>query len=451
MAHIPVNWWDGVPFREGTIVSAAAETINLQLFEQKIPNLVLVTASSHDWIQMWRDNRIPVFCLEESTGEVLLNTNLLLQHPDVTTFLETLPKPIHILHFKPSSSLEKFCKTRGYHLLNSPASIARPLENKLKFSDIVNEAGIPGIPGQIFKLTLEQSMSEAQNVLEFPLICQFSRGFSGTKTYLVSDRDHWRSLQEIFSGKFCRITPFYPGNTWTGNGCVLESGEILLSHPFLQITHFHPGIDELPPTVGSVGNLWLAPPAKTLAEFNEIMESLGRVLHARGYRGIFGADLLLKSEDETWHTIEVNPRLIASLPALTPFEIISTQIPLLAFHMDQFMGRLLKEQSPGKPLPHIGQIIFRQPLKKTFNFYGVIKSGFYTIEDDSLSWHSPGWSPGGLGDNMCLIWQTSNQSGTSEWVRIIFRSKTHIKSDNLYEIWQTRFAGLIRRSENHLK
>ncbi len=442
MAPTTVKWWDEISFGEGTLVSAAVETINLQLFELKIPDPVLVTASCHDWIQLWRERGIPVFCLEEETGEVPLSTNALLQHPRVTAFLDDLPPPVYILHFKPSASLEAYCQSRGYRLLNPPASVARPLENKLKFPEIVSDAGIPGIPSHIYKPDPEQCPTEVKAGLEFPVVCQFARGFSGNKTFCISDRDQWRTLFRKFPDKRCKITPYYNGNTWTGNGCVLHTGKIILSEPFLQLTHVLPGKDGLPPTIGSVGNLWVTP--KNTDGFKAVVAGMGRVLHQRGYRGLFGADLLLRTEDETWHTVEVNPRLVASLPVLTPLEITSGRIPLLAFHMDQFLNQNLCQEIPGKPLPHVGQLIFRQHVRHEIGFHGKIRSGLYKIVSDNLVRYSPGWSAGDLRDGLCLIWQTSNQTGAGEWIRIILRGETNVPPENLYAIWKKRLVNLVR-------
>jgi len=172
---------------------------------------------------------------------------------------------------------------------------------------------------------------------------------------------------------------------------------------------------------------------------------LGGVLYKKGYRGMFGADFLWHPEKKRLFAIELNPRLVASLPAMTPMEINSDRPPLLACHLACFLGAAIDSREVGEQLSNAGQLIYRQPERIHFRNDMIIRSGTYKIENNNLIWHSPGYSIGKLRHNFCLIWQSSNCSESGEWIRVIFNRDNPIQVSSIYEEWLDMLLRFAKR------
>jgi hypothetical protein len=194
---------------------------------------------------------------------------------------------------------------------------------------------------------------------------------------------------------------------------------MMVSDPFRQISISLPGKDGLPPTIGSRGNIWNPPPERISRRMTESLTALGKVLESRGFKGIFGADFQVSEDGDTVQLIEINPRPVASLPALTPLEITAGNVPLLAGHIAAFLKEDISAH-PGQINLDGGQLIFRDALQIPDN--SVVSGRYIYRHPDILEPQGSGWSPANLKNNECLIWNPECPDDTGLEKRRIFFS-----------------------------
>ncbi len=438
-----MRWISELNHWPGTIVSAASESINVYPMDGLLSNLVLVTSFRHPWIPLWRESGIRVFCLEEQDSDPGDVTRTLLEHPETLRFLNTLEKPVRLLLFKPMNEIEQKLRPMGIHFLNAPAAVSRRLENKVLFPRLAEQAGIPVIPHIIVPLSRRMNTDDVFRELGLPLICQFAKGFSGNRTFLIRDTREMQVILDRFDGRLSKLSSFLEGQTWTANGCIGPSGDIRCSRPFYQITSLIAGEDGFPPTMGSRGNLWSRLDADRETVIVTMMRKMGNVLFGNGFQGMFGMDFQLSSGDHGIRAVEVNPRLIASLPVLTPLEIASHGTPLLVRHLLTFGESQWGSDPEYPPIPAGGQVIFRHPVPGEFlTWLSPMKPGIYRMADDQLEYMKPGWSASALEPETCLIWPAHQRAESKDIIRIIFRSVRFAPAQSI----MSEFEHLIRRT-----
>ncbi len=394
----------------GTIVSAAAHCINLHAFENRQPNLVLVTGHAHPWLSLMRERGLKIFCAEEHGVKAPANTKKLLMDSTTLDFLHSLPQPVRVLVFKPAADLETVLRENRFRMLNAPAHIARKLENKLRLKEIANDSDVRTIDS--FQIVLnpdEPFPGDMKSGMEY--IVQTAKGFSGNRTFRIRSDSDWISVTRLLKKRRCRISPRLPGWTYTCNACIVNARQVVTCVPFQQITVWAPGQPPTPGTLGSRGNIWEPPPPLIRKRIESAMIRLGKTLFKNGFKGVFGADFQVSETDV--RLIEINPRLTASLPALTPLQIEGGTMPLLSAHIRTFTSLPVPGFKP--TLPSGGQIIVHS------DDFGQIpdsmtRSGVYRMDRRPV-FLRPGWSPTGLQSGECLVW--TPPPSTREPIRII--------------------------------
>ncbi|MGH7667424.1 MAG: hypothetical protein ACREN1_08985 [Candidatus Dormibacteria bacterium] len=241
----------------------------------------------------------------ESFGGPGLSSSLeLLRLPSVQERIRQ--RPTAILVWKGSAELERLAQTLGATLANSSSLISRRLENKRYFSEHAGEAGLPIPPTR--SGTAGPDLLGLARELDLPLVFQLAHGFSGSRTYRLTTHEQLQALTEQFPGRACRVSTEVPGTPVTVTGVVSQK-RVLVGAPSLQLT----GIPELTPhPLGSCGNDHLATvPAADLVL--DLTRRCGEWLIREGHLGVFGLDLVVGSDGSAW-CLEVNPRLVASVP-----------------------------------------------------------------------------------------------------------------------------------------
>ncbi|MGC8474142.1 MAG: ATP-grasp domain-containing protein, partial [Candidatus Dormibacteria bacterium] len=193
----------------------------------------------------------------------------------------------------------------GVRSANSDPGVARRLENKAHFQDAARVRGIP-VPRSVSGVAGPALLAAASHFGR--AVFQLARGYSGAATFPVQDASELGELLTRFEGHPCRVAEFVEGTPVTVTGVALEE-RVALGPPCLQLT----GLAELTPhPLGSCGNDFSSPVpgAEAVAE---VAQRTGEWLQELGHRGIFGVDLVVDPKGRPW-CIEVNPRLVASVP-----------------------------------------------------------------------------------------------------------------------------------------
>lgn len=278
--------------------------------------------------------------------------------------------PVGLLSFKPSHQLVKavreldakapeFARGRLALFAGSP-KVARRFENKHRFPKLIAARGVPLPESRTIRPADDSDYASLTAALGRPFVAQTAAGFSGAGTTLIASREDWAALVAERPGRPLKVVRLVEGRAVTVNACVLRDGATVCGPLVEQLT----GHATLTPhRLGSCGNRWGLPELEVhRAEAARIAGEVGAALHAEGYIGHFGLDLIL-SEDEgaaRMTVIECNPRLTAPLPISTALSLERGEAPLLALHLLAHAGledEDLRERAP--EITELTQLILR--------------------------------------------------------------------------------------------
>jgi hypothetical protein len=302
-----------------------------------LPETALVCISASDTIDVYRDRGIEIFCLSEQVGghaTAGMSSLELLQHPATRAFFERLG-PTAVLAFKPSERIAAAVGDLGGELLSAPASAARRYENKLEFVAAAERAGVPR-PFWVVR-PLPPGFAELEAQFGPRVVVQGARGNAGQRTWMVSDQQSLDYARQREGSGAVRAAEFVEGLPFTatgvalgGTGSGIDGGRPPATiEPCRQVT----GVGWLTPEqLGSCGNAW--DPRLFEAhrvEIGRCMHALGADLAANNYRGVYGVDFVLADDGPL--VIEVNPRMVASIPVASELEVEAGRAPLVLLHL----------------------------------------------------------------------------------------------------------------------
>lgn len=412
------EFWNTLNSVSGTFVSAACESIQLFHFMGALKNSATVTAVDDSWVARIRNQGNPVFCLDEVSNDIVNSTSALLRHPATIDFLATLPSPVRILIFKPDARTVSFLESNGFEVIGTAPSLARKLESKLLFPALASQSGLT-IPETVeMTITEEFHRSSPVDSMCFPFICQFAKSFSGNRTFLIRTPTDWKRICQHFQNRRCRISQIIEGDTWTANSCITNDGQVIVSDSFLQITRIVPDPDGLlPARIGSRGNRWGQVSSETRRMVTAAMKALGQTLYREGYRGFWGADMIITPEHELV-AIEVNPRITASACILTNIEMAADVIPLTAIHVAISMGLPVPGNVSTPEYPPGGQIIYRESgtVSEQLN---ALATGIYSYQTGIFKPEPIELSTGSIPLDTFLFWRSPDQS-PSDTKRLVY-------------------------------
>ncbi len=356
--------------------------------EHLLPGYSIACIDETDVVRYLQAAGVRVFCLEQEMGRknvLFRSTEQLLEHPRTQTFLDSLGQP-QLLFFKTSHQMEQLCRRKGWRVLGPPPLLARQMEHKLHFRQVLDALGLRAPPGEELEFAPEQADALARRH-GLPLVIQLPRGFGGNHTYLVHDRAALRAALAQHAGRRGRVARYIRGETLTINACVTRSG-VVSSAPFYQLTGL-PECTVYP--LGACGNDWGIDGLEhaVLAQVYDATERIGLYLSRHGYRGIFGLDFVVGQDDRRVYVVECNPRLVASVPLYTRLQLLHGQLPLLLLHITELAGVPYTLDVPAlnhelrRPL-HGAQAILHNLCGQTAQVCADVRCGVYKQEGTGL-------------------------------------------------------------------
>lgn len=345
----------------------------------------VICSQKSDAVDYFEKNKTAVLCLNDdkikSSGKILFNK-------EVISYIKKQAgnKKANIITFKPSPMIQKICAENNFNYLGNDWKLNRDLEDKIKFVEITKKLEIPNAGSKIIKL--EKNKRSLNFSKDKKFIVQLPRGFSGNSTFLVKNKNDFNKILEKYENRKVKSSKYLKGETYTMNACIAEN-KILVSKPIFQITGFSAYNKN---SFGTCGNDYVYPDKLKKEQRKKIFDytkKIGSYLKKLKYKGIFGLDFIVNKSDV--NLIEINPRLIASIPVFTKLQIQNEQSPFLLLHILEFSNNKTKnvlQQSfrewDKENNFNASQLILRNTENKPVEITKHLVSGIYEIKKNKL-------------------------------------------------------------------
>ncbi|MDD3006749.1 MAG: ATP-grasp domain-containing protein [Candidatus Pacebacteria bacterium] len=361
------------------VTPAAGRAIGL---EGLLPDFHIICCQKTENAELIRKAGAKFFCLEKD----LKNSGRILSDPGVVDYIKnnTQGKTPNIITFKPSPMIEKVCEKNGFRYLGNKSEINREWEDKIKFAEITTALDVANANSRTVRIEKE-NMMELENSLDFSrgkrYAVQFSRGYSGNSTFVVDGREKLSEILEKNLGRKVKIADFVEGDTYTFNVCIGEFG-FLVSQPIFQITGFPECNRNAMGTCGNDFAFGSRLGSDSRDDSRASIKSVAQKIASVGYRGILGFDFVVGSDGV--HLIEVNPRLVGSIPIFTKLQLSDREVPFLLLHILSFLdfNFLSLEAKEPKSDFVFSQLILRNVKSKPLTIIRPMRSGIYKMDGD---------------------------------------------------------------------
>ena len=376
---------------EKPVVGIAVTAFNRVGPEDFLPDYRICCISNGQDLDIIRHN-VRVFSVEREgkfTGKK--NASAVIQNEFVEKELGSLDGP-HLLFYKVTKKVSSLCREKGWNIIGQIPQ--KELTNKSLFKAFLKDLGIPAIPGET--RTLDCSYRELKEKYgDFVVQLPDSQGGKGTR-FIRSEED-FRKAAEMAGEKDVLVSKFISGPSPSITCCVTRHGIIStnLQHQLLDIE------EARNPNIGCgvfCGHDWTSSRfgEKVEKQAYEYVELIGQQLKRKGYRGLFGLDMVLDNETNQLYIVECNPRMLGSFPTLTMTQMLGGEPPILAFHIAEFLGveyemktekvnRAMRRRKTG------AHLIIYNKFEGPAETMNGIKAGVYVIEDEKLKYLRPGY------------------------------------------------------------
>ncbi len=383
--------------------------------ENLLENYHIACIEDHYIVDQLIKNGKSINCLEKHGIKLDANSSLnLLSSKEILDWMNKITngKEFYAQFFQPTTPAIVKIQSMNGTLLNNDYKLNRFFENKLSQYQTLKNNAIKIPKGEIVDCSLT-NYAELKKKYGEKIVIQLDRAHTGSGTFFIESLENWDEFIKNYNGNIVKVTEYISGEPYTLNACIASS-KIYISGLQYQIT----GYSELTDGKGStVGNDWSY--ANTINEdlksrIVDEMQKIGEVMQDKGYRGLFGVDLIVNGDDVK--IIEINARQTANIPMQTKIELQSDVVPLSLLHLAEFLNIKIPFE-PAKELYNLeGSQVFLRAKENEFKINNSIQSGIYRLQSDNSArdWKEGGFKGGVImldedGDKP-LIWQSDGYS-----------------------------------------
>lgn len=308
--------------------------------EAFMPGYHIVCIDNSPILEFLKDRGVSYFSLGEAlkhSNTIFRNSNKLLTHELVRKYLDENRSENgknYLQFFKIAPNSEVTAKNLGYRVVNTTSELNHMFENKISQYELLSKADV-SFPKTVIAVLGEVNYKDLALQIGDELVIQFDRGHTGSGTNFINSEGQFNEVKAQFPRRKVRIAKKIDGEAWTLNACVTRFG-IVYGGLCYQIT----GIPSLTSELGgTVGNDWTQVSRlseEVISKIGKLTEKVGEIMKDSDYKGLFGIDLIVTNEGEVY-LIEVNARQPASTGMHTKLMLHKSQIPLMAFHMAEFL------------------------------------------------------------------------------------------------------------------
>lgn len=241
-----------------------------------------------------------------------------------------------------------WARTYGYRLLAPDAGVTARAADKISATRLFAEAGVPVPPFLVIPATGREPAEAYWNGRWRQAVAQrAANNLLGRGTVLVDEPSGLRACLDAWPDEPVKLSRFAPGLSLTVTACAGPDRTVVSA-----VSHQLVGLPELAAAWGAhCGNQLVGPddlPEGLYGQARAAAYRVGEVLRGRGFRGVFGLDLV--EEGGLLRAVEVNPRFQTVVSLVQAAECAAGLLPTLGLHVLSFLLPALPPPAAG-PLP----------------------------------------------------------------------------------------------------
>ncbi|MEV5240408.1 aminotransferase class V-fold PLP-dependent enzyme [Streptomyces cinnamoneus] len=239
-----------------------------------------------------------------------------------------------------------WARTHGYRLLAPDAGVTAWAADKISATRLFAEAGVPVPPFLVIPATGREP-AEAYWSGRWPqaVAQRAENNLIGRGTVLVDGPSDLRALLEAWPDEPVKLSRFAPGISLTVTACAGPDRTVVSA-----VSHQLVGLPGLGASWGAhCGNQLVGPddlPEGLYGQARAAAYRVGEILRGRGFRGVFGLDLV--EEGGRLRAVEVNPRFQTVVSLVQAAEGAAGLLPTLGLHVLSFLLPALPPPAAGR-------------------------------------------------------------------------------------------------------
>ncbi len=312
-------------------------------------------------------------------------------------------KKIAVYLLKSSPEVEDLCRKNGWTLMAEESDLFNKLESRSFFFDLLKRIGYTRDFEIIELREFDNNLDELFERFGDKIVIQTFCGTGGKGTFIVqrADCEDFFEKTNLERNEKVVVTSFVKGFDIAVTGCVTRNNGILSGPARYQFV----GVDAVVSGKDFSENSFCGNDWSVIEEYRDnvqnqargFVEKMGKILKEEGFRGIFGVDFIYNKDSKKLVPLEINPRTLGSFPVETQFEVLNQKIPLIGFHILEFLEsnyeivkdfNVERENDLKKECSHVMLVNF---LKKDLRFGKDLKSGVYHINGLELEFVRDGF------------------------------------------------------------
>lgn len=335
------------------------------------------------------------------------NTSSILKDENVREFLQGSEPYKGVFVYKSSLKIDRLVKNLGLKLLSTPGYIRKDLENKKQFRLELVRAGIEPIEGESLLVDDldEERWDRFKQDLGERLVFQltdYTIG-GGLGTFFVESREDFEAFKEFVKRrregreiKWVNVTRFIFGKQASISGCATKFGTVC--------GQLQTQVMDQPELAGLVGRsgVWLGHSWQKefskieQIEAEKICKKWGEYIYKKGYKGIFGLDVMVDDKDRVY-PVECNARYTGSFPVYTMMQLREKVAPMEVWHVLEWLGvdyEMDIDEVQGvyrKPLDG-AHLVMHNLERKYVTPTRTVRAGVYRKVSNLVEWVRPGFS-----------------------------------------------------------
>lgn len=339
--------------------------------DELIPNFHIICSLEDDF---WKEisNKNNHFLLK---NELIVNSYELLKNIEVINFINNFNSNAYIQTFKINPRMEHLIEENSFKSLNNNSKISKYFESKFNLIEISKKCGFDIPRSQIVNSNELKSSS-------FPIVLQNNIGHTGDGTFIIENELELEKFIEKANNIELKQSEFIDGIPFNINAVVTKN-KIMSFGLNIQQTNIDCLSLSKSVTVGNNYDYSDVLSAIDIEKTNLMMSNIGKEFQKRGYKGLFGVDLIKQKNTNKIYVIEINARQTANVTFYNQIQNQNKILNGLILHIISFFPELnLLDQFDDK--------LSKQPVSSFQLICRNYSKDFFKIPKKTIqSFHNP--------------------------------------------------------------